>query len=470
MMDLSERKEINCENYYTLISCYGKDLVHQELSKRVREFDLNEENFYDCCVSLWKKYGYYLAITKDEWFYHQVISFFQKSNPSSKKRNENHSLLSFDDEIFYGICLLKRDYISILERDDDFITLDLGKIFSSLSSVELEKRIVFKFLSFYQKNNRDSYFDQKLKKILFAVKKENDLGNLFSLEKLEKEFSICGLNRSSMDADFLMDQIDLYLSYSEARYQFQVKNLGLVDYFISLYFRDWNFEDLRHSGFLGLNRAILNFDIRKGVFFSSYSFYWIKYFVFNSAFFDFNLFNIPYSFISRQNKIMRFCEDYFMTYGKEATDFVVAEKFDIKDMNRVPLFRNRWFTICDSLDHKLEVIDLNHLYNAYGDDSYFCRDKNFEDNLIDLNVNVEEACVFQEYFSQFMNYLNCKLDDKEKEILFKRVGYGYDKPYSLSKIALEYSVSRETIRRWEDRIFKRLNKTREGKCFNPYRK
>ena len=92
------------------------------------------------------------------------------------------------------------------------------------------------------------------------------------------------------------------------------------------------------------------------------------------------------------------------------------------------------------------------------------------DNLIDLNVNVEEACVFQEYFSQFMNYLNCKLDDKEKEILFKRVGYGYDKPYSLSKIALEYSVSRETIRRWEDRIFKRLNKTREGKCFNPYRK
>ena len=68
----------------------------------------------------------------------------------------------------------------------------------------------------------------------------------------------------------------MYLDYSKAVYLFQVYNIRLVKYYVSLYFKDWHITDLEQCGMIGLTEAIFKFDIRRCIHFCSYAYFNIK--------------------------------------------------------------------------------------------------------------------------------------------------------------------------------------------------
>ena len=447
-------KRITQKTYHHLISCYGKEKIDQYFNTKI------EKEFQEgiSLKEIWKKYGYYLAKSKKNLFFDVV---FQEMK-SFVNRKEKSTSFSLEEEIDYGFSLLKKDYIQLFAKPNQYLELDLGKIFSSIESVQGGKEIVEKFQKFYAQYNRNSNFDQYFQGIL---KKANAL---LQEEKIPSCKNL-GLSSSSSKVLFqeeLLEQIDMYLDYSKAVYLFQIHNIPLVKYFVKLYFTDWHIEELEQSGMIGLTEAILKFDIRKCIPFSSYAYFYIKRSILNSAYVDYHLFGVPLGIASLQNKAMKITDDYYFHYGKKISDSELALKLNFKDIKLLSFFRDRNHFFCESLQNPWHL-DKNYSYEYINDveelermiDNIFYDEEKF--------YNVED--ILNEYdFSLFLKDIETILSAKEKDILLKRIGYQLEEPMKLQQIGKEYQLTGEGVRRIYYRSLEKLKKSKKIKTFKTY--
>lgn len=462
-------EKIDMKTYHKMIDLYTKGVVDAQISELIRQ-SVSSQFEYEILLPIWEKYGYYLATCDKNDFFDDFIQIFEQHNNRQKeiKENEksyNEGLLSVFEEVYYGFHLLNRKYIQIFEKgeEDDFITLDLFKIFSSIQNLDDAEYLIDCFSSFYQKCNRMSNFDKKFKTILFEYQKEILNGILPSYEDIGiVEKQKCELLSSAE----LREQILMYISYSEAFYQFQLHNLKLVQAFVEKKFGYWNFEDLFQSGVLGLDHAIRKYDVRRGVYFSSYSYFWIQKYVFDSAYLDFNSLSVSRNDVAIQNKAMKISNDYFSLNGEKISVEKMAKKLGKKSKKKVPYFQDRSNIICQSLDVVTKIH--NSSSGNIGGSSDSDEGLSLLNVLEDKKVNIEKEAIFSYDFQLLLDYMDEVLSEREKDILLKRAGYQIDEPMTLRRIASEYGVTGETVRTVEMKAIQKLTKTKKGRSFSPY--
>lgn len=452
--EIEKLKRIDMSTYHRLISCYGKEKINQyfdlEIEKSIQEgFSLEE---------IWEKFGYYLATLDKNLFYEDILQQMKKS--SVNKRN-GKSLFSLEEEVYYGFHLLKKDYIQIFAHQNNYVDLDLGKIFSSVKSTDAGKKLVEKFRKFYSECNRCSDFDQYFQEILKKYQQGLQENKVLSCLDL----SISSGEGSSLSEEELWEQIDLYLDYSKAVYLFQVCNIRLVKYYVSLYFRDWHIEDLEQCGMIGLTEAILKFDIRKCIHFCSYAYFNIKRAVFNSAYVDYHLFGMPLRIASLQNKAMKINDWYYSCYGKKISDSELALKLNFKDIKLLSFLRDRNHFICESLQKRVKEDDVSSDYSINQEEDVTLMDNiSYESEKFD---GIEE--VLKQYdFPIFIQDICQILSPRDREILFKRVGYQLEEPMGLQQIGEEYHLTCEGVRKTCQRSILKLKKSKKIKSFSPY--
>lgn len=453
--EIKKLKRIDMHTYHRLISCYGKEKINQyfdlEIEKSIQEGISLEE--------IWGKFGYYLATLDKNLFYEDIL---QKMKKNSVNKRNGKSLFSLEDEVYYGFHLLKKDYIQIFAHQDSYVDLDLGKIFSSIKNVDTGKELVKKFRKFYFECNRCSNFDQYFQIILKKYQKGLQEDNVLSCLDL----SISSSEGSSLSEEELLEQVDMYLDYSKAVYLFQVYNIRLVKYYVSLYFKDWHITDLEQCGMIGLTEAIFKFDIRKGTHFCSYAYFNIKRAIFNSAYVDYHLFGMPLGIASLQNRAMKITDMYYFYYGKKITDEELALKLNFKDVKLLSFLRDRNYFNCQSLQE------------SYNEDNDCCFDYSINqeedvtlmDNIsyeIDKFEDIED--VLDRYDFSILIQVVCQiLSPRDREILFKRIGYQLDDAMGLQQIGEEYHLTCEGVRKICQRSILKLKKSKRIKSFSPY--
>lgn len=448
--EIKKLKRIDMHTYHRLISCYGKEKINQY-------FDLEIEKSIQGGISLeeiWEKFGYYLATLDKNLFYEDILQQMKKS--SVNKRN-GKSLFSLEDEVYYGFHLLKKDYIQIFAHQDSYVDLDLEKVFSSIKSTDTGKKLVEKFRKFYSDCNRCSNFDQYFQIILKKYQKGLQEDKVLSCLDL----AISSSEGSSLSEEELLEQVDMYLDYSKAVYLFQVYNIRLVKYYVSLYFKDWHITDLEQCGMIGLTEAIFKFDIRRCIHFCSYAYFNIKRAIFNSAYVDYHLFGMPLGIASLQNRAMKITDMYYFYYGKKITDEELALKLNFKDVKLLSFIRERDNFICDSLQRRVNGEN----------DGYFEQDNA---SLID-NISYEsekfdgiEKVLKQYDFPILIQDIFQILSPRDREILFKRIGYQLDDAMGLQQIGEEYHLTCEGVRKICQRSILKLKKSKKIKSFSPY--
>lgn len=109
-------------------------------------------------------------------------------------------------------------------------------------------------------------------------------------------------------------------------------------------------EDLVQEGAIGLIRAIRNFDINRGLRFSTYAVHWIRQSVGRAADVQTNMIRLPNHAIDSLRKIERTRAELRATLGKEPTNEEIAAQLDIPVSKVARL--SRYARANYSLEHK----------------------------------------------------------------------------------------------------------------------
>jgi len=109
-------------------------------------------------------------------------------------------------------------------------------------------------------------------------------------------------------------------------------------------------EDLVQEGAIGLIRAIRNFDVERGLRFSTYAVHWIRQSVGRAADAQTNMIRLPNHAIDSLRKIERTRNELRAALGKEPTDEEIAKQLDMPVSKVAKLAR--YARANYSLDHK----------------------------------------------------------------------------------------------------------------------
>ncbi len=458
---LKSIQKVDAKLYHQLIDWYGGKQVVTSIQRDLQRMREEVGDLYEKQLKIWDKYGYYLATLDYNMFQGEILEVMQSRNSWTlgiKKSNLHDSLqkdgtFTLEEQVYYGFHLLKYPYIEIFMDQDDRVTIDIFRIFSSIQSKEMCDYVLECFQSFYRVCSRNSYFDQKFQNFLKKYQRKCQGDCIPNMSDFE-EISLGESSTEILSERFLKEQIDMYIQYSTAVDLFMRTNIRLVEKYASPHeSSSYSFDDLVQDGMLGMLKSIYRFDIRRGYRFSTYAWDGIKKYVFHSIANNSNMIRIPVYIQNLFMKKNRFEANFFRDYGRKPTISELAEMLDVSEK---------------SLNHILARVDsvqCNFLSQIIIHNDGYDDDISLESIIDNQNVSLEEDYISSINLEEFLKFMDEKLSEEEKEILMKRYG---DSRLTLEKIGEELGVTREAIRIREKKIIYKLTRTKKGKSFNPF--
>ena len=198
--------------------------------------------------------------------------------------------------------------------------------------------------------------------------------------------------------------------------------------------------DLISEGNIGLMKAVERFDPAKGGKLSTYSAWWIKQSIKRALANQSKTIRLPVHLVDKIYKLYRASLTMSEELGREPTDEELSEEIGI---SRAKLSQLKTVSIRPaSLDAPIGDDDSSEFGEIVGDEDAqtpfeLFRDKNMRDELSEL-LKV--------------------LDDREREIIFKRFGLGGGKPETLEEVGKKFGVTRERIRQLQNIALAKLRR------------
>lgn len=358
----------------------------------------------------------------------------------------NYPLLSEEDEFKYGENLKYGKDLKITKRVNKITNiLDLNKVFLSLINMPEYKNALF----FLRKIVSDKNDSTKLKKyIAYSDNLERPLDR--------RELFIC-FNEELPDEEFnfsyeeLMDQLEKYLIYRDAKNNLTNSNLRLV-VSIAKRYKLSNIElmDLINEGNIGLMKAVDKFDTSYNTKFSTYAVYWIQQSI--KGYISKNM-NSMYLTSHFREKLMIFNNAVEELENKEHRKLSAQEISELLCMN--------YKVVLDYLTYKDIMVSLNQ---PVGEDE----DVDFQDLLPSDDKALEELVMDQSLSEELEKLFNA-LNENEKKVIKMRFGY-YGRIFTLGEVAKRINVSNERIRQIESKALIKLCRQshKEGDTIKSY--
>lgn len=230
------------------------------------------------------------------------------------------------------------------------------------------------------------------------------------------------------------------LMESNQRFVFSVaKNYGNGD----------KLMDLVSEGNLGLSEAIDNFDITKDVKFISHAVWYIRRRM-NAFIMNDDMLIKKTNRTVTSYKVNKFKNTFFAENGRMPSDVetidMLNQKYDLKVKYEDDIFDLR----------------LDSISTSYDDSDKTCFENSplFQSKTIENNNYIDD--INDDFNKEQVSFLMRCLTSKEKDIIARCFGIGYDYKYELDDIALEYNISEERVRQ--------IKKFALKKMFNLYNK
>lgn len=225
------------------------------------------------------------------------------------------------------------------------------------------------------------------------------------------------------------------------------ENTALVISIAKKYFpiNDMQAEDYIQQGYIGLLRAIDDFDYKLGYSFSTYATYWIRQSIQRYICDTNSNIRMPVHMVEKINKVKNILDDMEKEGISEPimkiNELIHRSNFSKDDMNEV--------LRCISLQN-ITSID-KPINNDNEEDT-----ETISDRFVAAQQNIEEEYVNQDIIMNTINALMEGLTEKERYVIQERFGFNDKEKRTLNSVAQDYNVTRERIRQIESRAIKKM--------------
>ncbi|WP_379968036.1 RNA polymerase sigma factor RpoD/SigA [Ectobacillus sp. sgz5001026] len=358
-----------------------------------------------------------------------------------------------------------------------------------LKSIDKNSKVNLKWLlNLYKVLSGNDITEEKL--IAYLVEQgyflySNQISKQVVQEK-EEEIKELSLPRKSFNPnDFLSeidndDDLNIY-SYKDNEYLFRQYNTTgeqrFLDRIVEVNLRlvqsvakkslglghNLEFDDLVHTGVLGLYKAIEKFDETMDYAFSTYATWWIRQAINREV--------INTGFMIRLPVHMH-------------EELIKLKKFQNKSIETLCKIDDEWITkkMNITIEKYEELVRIDYNFFSLASLNTIVSEESDSTELIELvNVTQDLEFNYQLYHSEnpekiylkmatidIVEELLASLSEREADVIRKRIGLYADQPLTLEEIGVQYNVTRERIRQIESKALNRLRKIISIKQMNKY--